>query len=131
MEKENRLTEDATGSNTDFTMNFEPKMDNRELLEGYRHIINSIYREKPYYKRIRKLLINYKPAKTGKNEIDLVKIKGFFKSIFVLGVSKKGGFEYWKFLAWTIFRKPKLFVDAVTMAVYGYHFRTIYGLQKA
>ncbi|MBE0651513.1 MAG: B12-binding domain-containing radical SAM protein [Bacteroidales bacterium] len=130
MEKENRLAEDITGSNTDFTMNFKPKMDNHELLEGYRHIIRSIYEEKPYYKRIRKLLMNYRPAKTGKNEIDFVSIKGFLKTIFVLGVFKKGRFEYWKFLAWTIFKKPQLFVDAITLAVCGYHYRTIYGLQK-
>ncbi len=40
MEEENRLTVDATGSNTDFTMNFIPKMDNQKLQEGYRYIIN-------------------------------------------------------------------------------------------
>lgn len=131
MEKENRLTVDATGSNTDFTMNFEPKMDKRELQEGYRHIINSIYKEKPYYRRIRKLLMNYKPVKPGKNEIDFARIKAFLKSIVVLGIFKKGRLEYWKLLVWTTFKKPGLFIDAVTMAVYGYHFRTIYGLRKA
>jgi radical SAM superfamily enzyme YgiQ (UPF0313 family) len=70
MEKENRLTVDPTGSNTDFTMNFIPKMENHKLLEGYRHIINNIYREKPYYKRARELLRNYKPVKIGKSDID-------------------------------------------------------------
>lgn len=131
MERENRLTVDATGSNTDFTMNFIPKMNNQELLEGYSHIINSIYRVKPYYKRVRKLLMTYTPVKNGKNEIDFRKVKGFIKTIFVLGMYKKGRLEYWKLLAWTLFKKPRLFVDAVTMTVYGYHFRRIYGLQKA
>lgn len=131
LKEENRLTVDATGSNTDFTMNFIPKMDNRELMEGYKHIINSIYREKPYYKRIRKLLLNYTPVITGKNKIDFIRLKAFFKSVFVLGVFNKGRFEYWKFIVWTIFKKPRLFIDAVTLAVYGYHFRTVYGLRKA
>lgn len=130
MEQENRLTEDLTGSNTDFTMNFKPKMNRQSLLKGYRHIINSIYREKPYYKRIRALLKNYKPVKTGKGNLDFAHIKGFLKSMYILGLASKGRLEYWKFIGWTIIKKPKLFIDAVTLAVYGYHFRTIYGINN-
>ncbi len=131
MKKENRLTVDSTGNNTDFTMNFVPKMNKQKLLEGYRHIISNIYKEKPYYKRIRQFLLHYKPAKAGKEKIDLARIKAFLKSIFVLGVKDKGRFEYWKLMIWTLFKKPKLFSDAIIMAVYGYHFRTIYGLRKS
>ncbi len=130
MEEENRLTVDATGSNTDFTMNFIPKMDNQKLLDGYRHIINNIYKEKPYYKRIRELFLNYKPIKVGKSNIDFARLVAFFKSIFVLGLLKRGRFEYWKFMVWTIVNKPKLFVEAITFSVYGYHFRSVYGLQE-
>jgi radical SAM superfamily enzyme YgiQ (UPF0313 family) len=131
MEMEKRLTVDATGSNTDFTMNFIPKMSQRELLEGYQHIINSIYKEKPYYQRIKELLKNYKPVKVGNNKIDLNQLKAFIKAIFVLGLVSKGRFEYWKFMVWTLLKKPRLFADAITMAVYGYHFRTVYGLRSA
>jgi len=130
MEEENRLTVDATGSNTDFTMNFIPKMDNGKLQEGYRHIINNIYKEKPYYKRIRELFHNYKPVKMGKSNIDIARLTAFFRSVFVLGLVNKGRFEYWKFMVWTLVHKPKLFIDAVTFAVYGYHFRTVYGLRQ-
>lgn len=131
LEMENRLTVDATGSNTDFTMNFIPKMDQQQLLEGYQHIINSIYKDKPYYQRIKQMLKNYKPVNVGSNQLDISRIKAFIKSVFVLGLLNKGRFEYWKFIGWTIFRKPKLFIDAVTLAVYGYHFRTVYGLRSA
>jgi len=130
MEQENRLTVDATGDNTDFTMNFVPKMNNHELLEGYRHIIKSIYNEKPYYKRIRQLFKHYKPVRAGKTYFDFSRLKAFIKSLFVLGVINKGRYEYWKLFFWTLVRKPKLFVDAMTFAIYGYHYRTIYGLRK-
>lgn len=129
MEKENRLTVDATGSNTDFTMNFIPKMNHRDLLEGYKHIIDSIYKEKPYYQRIREMLKNYKPVRVGASQIDFSRVKAFIKSVFVLGVINKGRFEYWKFICWTILKKPKLFIEAITLTVYGYHFRMIYGLK--
>ncbi|RIH64490.1 DUF4070 domain-containing protein [Mariniphaga sediminis] len=130
MEEENRLTVDATGSNTDFTMNFVPKMDYQKLQEGYRHIINNIYKEKPYYKRIRELFRNYNPVKIGKSNIDFTRIRAFIKSFFVLGLLNKGRFEYWKFIVWTLINKPKLFIEAITFAVYGYHFRTVYGLRQ-
>lgn len=130
MEKENRLTVDATGSNTDFTMNFIPKMNHQELLAGYQHIINSIYKEKPYYLRIRELLKNYRPIAVGENKVDIPRIKAFLRSIFVLGLMNRGRFEYWKFIGWTITKKPKLFIHAITLAVYGYHFRAVYGLRS-
>lgn len=130
MEDENRLTIDATGSNTDFTMNFTPKMDNQKLLDGYQYIIDSIYNQKPYYQRIREMLRNYSPTKTNNSTIDFNRIKAFFKSIIVLGLIKKGRFEYWKLMVWTLLKKPRLLAEAITFAVYGYHYRTIYGLQK-
>ena len=130
MEQEKRLTVNATGSNTDFTMNFIPKMESGKLLNGYRHIINSIYREKPYYNRVRRFLLTYRPVKNGKSKINLARIKAFFKSIYVLGLLNKGRREYWKFMIWTIINKPKLFIDALTFAVYGYHYRTIYGISQ-
>ncbi len=130
MKEENRLTVDATGSNTDFTMNFIPKMDNQKLLEGYQYIISNIYKEKPYYKRIRELFLNYSPVRIGKSNIDFARLTAFFKSILVLGLVNKGRFEYWKFILWTLVNRPKLFIDAVTLAVYGYHFRTVYGLRQ-
>jgi len=131
MEKENRLTTDATGDNTDSSMNFIPKMNQKDLLEGYKYIISNLYANKPYYKRIRELLKIYKPVKLGKTQIDITQLKAFVKVIFILGLVNKGRFEYWKFMTWTIFKKPKLFVDAITMAAYGYHFRTVYGLRNA
>src|SRR5665811_2356930 len=36
LEAENRLTTEATGNNTDSSMNFIPKMDYNELQEGYK-----------------------------------------------------------------------------------------------
>jgi len=33
--------------------------------------------------------------------------------------------HYWALLFWTIFRRPKLFPLAVTMAISGFHFRQV------
>ena len=128
LESENRLTIEATGNNTDSSMNFIPKMDSRELLEGYKKIIQNIYGTKPYYLRIRQFLLNYKRLKGNQMKIEFFHIGAFFKSIIIIGILNKGRSEYWKLLIWTLFKKPGLIVDALTFAVYGYHFRMIYGL---
>ncbi len=49
---ENRLSKESTGDNTDFSMNFIPKMGTEELLNGYRKVVNTIYSPKNYYNRI-------------------------------------------------------------------------------
>jgi len=130
LKAENRLTTEATGNNTDLSMNFIPKMNYDELLEGYKKIIENIYTSKPYYKRLRRLLLNYNNLYKRKTKIDFPLLRAFFKSVFIIGFLNKGRSEYWKLIVWTLFHRPESIVDAITYTVYGYHFRTIYGLRN-
>jgi len=130
LEAENRLTTDATGNNTDSSMNFIPKMDYNELMEGYKKIIHQIYSTRPYYKRVRRLLLNYKRLCKSQTKINFSLLMAFLKSIFIIGFLNKGRSEYWKLIIWTLCYRPKSMVDAVTYTVYGYHFRTVYGLRN-
>ncbi len=130
LKAEKRITEEATGNNTDLSMNFIPKMNYHDLLDGYKSIIRNIYSTKPYYKRLRQLLSNYKRISNGRAKIDLSTIKGLIKSVFIIGIVNKGRREYWKLIIWTLFHRPGSIVDALTYTVYGYHFRTVYGLRR-
>ncbi|MCX6256969.1 MAG: DUF4070 domain-containing protein [Bacteroidia bacterium] len=129
LESENRLMDDATGDNTDFSMNFIPKMNSQELLKGYKTIIQNIYTTKPYYKRIRRFLLNYRNKQIRHEKIEFSQVLSFIKIIIIIGIANKGRREYWKFLIWTILRRPGSFTDAMTFAVYGYHFRTVFGIR--
>jgi radical SAM superfamily enzyme YgiQ (UPF0313 family) len=128
LEAENRLTTEATGNNTDSSMNFIPKMNTSELLDGYKKIIQNIYATKPYYTRIRQFMLNYRRIQGKQMKIEFFHIGAFLKSMIIIGILNKGRREYWKLMMWTLFRRPALLVDAITYAVYGYHFRKIYGL---
>ncbi len=130
LEAENRLTTDATGNNTDLSMNFIPKMDYNELLEGYRKIIHQIYSTRPYYKRVRRLLLNYNRLCKSRKKINFSLLMAFLKSVLIIGFFNKGRREYWKLIIWTLCKRPKSMVDAITYTVYGYHFRTMYGLRN-
>jgi hypothetical protein len=49
----------------------------------------------------------------------------FFRSILRLGILGRERFQYWGLLLWTLFRRPRLFPEAVAFTIYGYHFRKV------
>ncbi len=61
LQKEGRLVGDGNGNNLDFRLNFIPRMDPQRLLEGYRSILQRIYRPDIYYARVRRFLAQYQP----------------------------------------------------------------------
>lgn len=130
LKSENRLLKMSTGNNTDLSMNFIPKMNYHDLLEGYKKIIRNIYATKPYYKRIRKLLLNYNQKYKGGAKINLHLIRSAIKSVLIIGIFKKGRFEYWKFIIWTLLNRPGSIVEAMTYSVFGYHYRKIFGINN-
>jgi hypothetical protein len=92
------------------------------LHEGYRKILQHIYEPKHYYKRVRTFLREYKNPGT-KTKPRFQDFMAFLRSLYVLGVIGRERFSYWKLLIWTGICRPKLFQLAVTLAIYGYHFR--------
>jgi len=125
MKKEKRLISQPTGSNTDCTINFIPKMDSRSLISGYKRVLNYIYSPKNYYLRLMNFLKEYRPKKRGDVKINLNQIFAFLKSILILGIREKERLYYWRLFFWCLFKKPKLFPLIIDMAVKGFHFRKI------
>lgn len=130
LKAENRLASEATGNNTDSSMNFIPRMNYQDLLAGYKKIIHDIYSTKPYYQRIRRLLLTYRPQNKKKTRINFNLFKALLKTVFIIGIVNKGRLDYWKLMIWTLFRRPKLITDAIEYSIYGYHYRTVYGLRN-
>ncbi|MFL7793240.1 MAG: B12-binding domain-containing radical SAM protein [Anaerolineae bacterium] len=124
LRREGRLREDITGDNVDGTTNIISHMNLDTLRDGYRHIMEHIYSPKYYYERVRTFLREYKPPKI-KPPLDRQRVLAFFRSIFRLGILGKERFHYWRLLLWTLFHRPRLFPEAVTFAIYGYHFRKV------
>lgn len=52
-------------------------------------------------------------------------IMAFFKTIVCMGLKFGEGKYYWRLLIWTVLHCPKNFPFAVTMSIYGYHFRKV------
>ncbi len=126
LRNEGRLLKSATGDNTDFSINFVPKMDPDALLDGYRTILNTIYSPKHYYARVRKFLSEYKPARLHRTRLPFTHVMAAFKSMVRLGIIGRERFQYWKLFFWSLFTRPRLLPLALTLSIYGYHFRTVF-----
>jgi len=124
LKKENRLVGMSTGNNVDGTTNIIPQMGIDRLVDGYRAIMCHIYSPSNYYRRIKTFLREFKTPEVS-IPMDIQRFLAFFRSSVQLGIWGKERFQYWHLLIWALFRKPKLFPWAITLAIYGYHYRRI------
>lgn len=126
LKDENRLVKDSTGDNTDFSLNFIPKMQKETLVNGYKEILNTIYSPKNYYERIKTLLNEYHPKPKSWNlKTTRWNLQGFFNCMWFMGIREKGRRYYWRLIASTLFTRPKSLPLLITLSVYGYHFRRV------
>jgi len=123
---EGRLLHVFSGDNTDFSMNFVPKMNRETLLKGYKSVVKKIYSPKEYYARVKEFMKNYNPTQAKVFRVNFDDIKALFKSIVRLGIIGKERVYYWRLFFWSLFTRPKLFPLAITFSIYGFHFRRIF-----
>ncbi|NLO46911.1 MAG: B12-binding domain-containing radical SAM protein [Clostridiales bacterium] len=126
MKSEGRLKDYFSGNNTDYTINFTPKMDLNLLVKGYKSIVSTIYSPKYYYERVRNFLKGCAVKKMRFTRFNPIVILIFLRSVVMLGIFGKERVYFWKLLLWSLFKHPKLLPAAVKFSIFGYHFRKIY-----
>ncbi len=120
--QEGRLLGATTGDNVDGTTNFATRMNAEALRAGYKKLMCHIYSPKPYYERIRTFLKEYpRPRITA--SLNWRYFLAFLYANLRLGIIGRERIEYWRLLLWTVFRRPSHLPMAVTLSIYGYHFR--------
>ncbi len=125
MKKENRLLKIMSGDNMDGSMNFIPKMNAQKLKQGYARVLNTIYSPKEFYQRVKTFLSEYNIPTKKPKKINPRDVGALFKSIWYIGLRNQGRRYYWNLFFYSLFRHPKKFPIAITMAVYGFHFRRV------
>ena len=124
LQKENRVVRTFSGDNVDGTTNIIPRMGLDRLLDGYRSIMKQIYSPHNFYLRVRNFLKELK-APDFTIPMDGQRVLAFFRACLQLGVWGKERFHYWHLMLWILLRRPKLLPLAVTLAIYGHHYRRI------
>lgn len=123
---EGRIIQGYSGNNTDYSMNFIPKMDRELLLKGYQSILQDIYSSKAYYERVKSFLKMYEPKIRHQTSITFQKFMALIRSILFLGIINNSRIYYWKLFFWSLFNKPVTFPLAITYSIYGYHFKKVF-----
>ncbi len=119
---EGRILRNPTGDNVDGTTNFVTRMNVDSLSEGYKNILRRIYAPRAYYQRVRTFLREYHPPKI-KTTVNWRDLHALVHSSIRLGIIGRERFQFWGLIAWTMARRPSLLQTAVTLAIYGHHFR--------
>ncbi len=126
LKAENRLTRESTGNNTDFSLNFRPRMNLEVLIGGYQEILNTIYSPKSYYQRIKTLLREYRPKhRTWNLKSKRFNLQGLLNSLWFIGIRDNGRVAFWRLMVATTFTRPQSLPLFFTLSIYGYHFRRV------
>jgi len=124
LKREGRIRGDMSGDNVNGATNIVPRMGLATLREGYRKVLDQIYSPRLYYERVKTFLQEYESPRI-KVHFEFEYILAFLRSIYQLGIKGVERVYYWRLFFWTLFRRPKLFPLAITLAIYGFHFRQV------
>ncbi|MBN1304378.1 MAG: B12-binding domain-containing radical SAM protein [Anaerolineales bacterium] len=124
MRQEGRLVNEFSGDNVDGSTNIVPRMGLEPLREGYRILLEQIYAPQFYYERVITFLREYHPPRI-RLQPDPQYILALGRSIYRLGIRGVERAQYWRLFFWTLFRRPRLFPVAITLAIIGFHFRQV------
>jgi radical SAM superfamily enzyme YgiQ (UPF0313 family) len=124
--KEGRIVHGGHGDNLDCRLNFIPKMDAQRLLDGYRSILQRIYRPDIYYARVRHFLAEYQPTHSGRGRgLSVSDFQALLRSILKQGIFNRHAFSYWRLFLAASTRYRKSFASAIRLAIMGYHFQKL------
>jgi radical SAM superfamily enzyme YgiQ (UPF0313 family) len=122
--REGRLLSESLGDNTRAALNFEPKLDKEFLVANYRKLMNRLYEPSAYYQRIRAFLDQHR-SRGPRGHVSWRDLQALGKSLWLMGVVHRGRRAYWRFVGATLMQHPNQLGIAITLAIYGHHFRQI------
>jgi radical SAM superfamily enzyme YgiQ (UPF0313 family) len=125
LKAEGRLLRESLGNNTLLDMNFIPRMDTQELLNGYRRILETIYYPGEYFNRVQAFLSQLGTA--ARTPIVFSDFLAVARSLWRQGLRSDYRKEYWKFLAQTLRRHRQHMDKALALAIMGHHFFELTG----
>jgi hypothetical protein len=101
-------------------------MDAARLIEGYKHVLRTIYSSREYYDRALKCLarvIQDGPEPRHGRWLD--EAAAFARVILRLGVLDHERREFWRYVRNAFSKHRMHFAHAMTLAAMGYHFRRL------
>ena len=118
--REGRLLHESEGDSFG-RPNFKTALDEVELLEGYRHLLQSIYSPESFFARSLRSM-ELRPLDHGRFRREWTHaVACLARSLFHQGIVSGYRKQYWKFLLDTMRRAPKRIGRAIALAINGEH----------
>ena len=126
LEREGRLQGESTGNNVSAALNFTPQIDRDLLVAGYKRVLSTLYDPtlQNYFERCWMLIQHLSPTQYRVRRVESREIKALFKSLWRQLLSRQG-LAYARFLARVVRQRPRMFPEAVRLAIEGYHFEKV------
>ncbi len=112
-------------NNTSSELSFVPRMGRITLLKGYKHLLATIYSPKFYFARAKTFLKVLHLVKNGIEAPSRLTTGQVLRMIWTIGFFKRGGWQFWKILAWALRSKREIITQVLSTALAGYHFEKI------
>jgi radical SAM superfamily enzyme YgiQ (UPF0313 family) len=125
LKAEGRLLKESLGSNTLLDLNFIPKMDAGQLIEGYRRILRTIYNPEEYFQRALACLSQL--GATAKTPVVFSDLMAVVRSLWRQGFLADYRREYWKFIGQAVRCHRRHLHQVFTLAIMGHHFFELAG----
>ena len=121
LKEENRLLNEDS-SNAEWATNFVPRMNRDVLINGYMHVLKTIYSPDYYYERVQRFFKEYHPPKSQASRIEFNYFISLIKALWIMGIVENDRKLFWKFLIFTLFKNPRFFWQAMRYSMYHRHF---------
>ena len=126
LKSEGRLLSEASGNNSDCSLNFVPKMNPVRLVEGYKQVMRTIYNPAEYYSRALDCLKEVAQSGAGSRGTTLKgDIATLSRVVLKLGVRDPARLEFWRYIRRVLLEHRTKFARAVMLAAMGYHLRKL------
>ncbi len=125
LKAENRLIDGWTGNNVNATLNFHPRMNPEVLVEGYKHIVHTIYSGAAYLERALIFLQEYHLPSGGGGRVTWSGLRAVAGAIWRLGVVDREKGHFWRLLGHVLLHSPRQLPQAFTLAIKGFHLRQV------
>jgi radical SAM superfamily enzyme YgiQ (UPF0313 family) len=125
LEREGRLLGEASGNNTNCSLNFKTRMDPAVLIHGYQSIMRTIYSPREYYQRALESMKRTAQQFVEPQHYNLVSaVAALSRVLLKLGVFDRERMEFWRFFTEALREKARI-AESLRLAAMGYHFRKL------
>jgi hypothetical protein len=124
LQREGRLRPGGETGDMFAFSNISTKLPLREMVEGYIHVLNTLYDPETYFARCREHLTHWRSLPTLERRPAFDDLRTVWRSICTQGVAAPYRRAYWRFLWWVLRHHPAKLALAIAQACAGHHFIT-------